>query len=93
MLDFKVLNRQLSALAVIRSLGLEADTCTRHKWRGRCPFHQSGNLRSRSLAVDLQLRAWYCHRCKVGGDLIDLWAGVRGIGLYRAAEELLRTFG
>ena len=91
MIPFKVLNAQLDAL-LIRSLQLTEYCRTRHCWRGKCPFHASGNPRLRSLAINLQLRKFHCHRCKTNGDMLDLWAGVRGISLYRAAEELVRAF-
>lgn len=93
MIDFKALNRNLPTLQVIQSLGLKAHSWTCERWRGRCPFHDAKSKRSRSLKVDLCIRKWHCHRCKLGGDLIDLWAGVRGITPYRAAVELTRHFG
>ena len=73
-MNFRLLNASLDALAVIRELRLDTNSLGKGQWRGRCPFHHSEKLRSRSLAISLPLRKFLCHsgRCGAHGDLIDL---------------------
>lgn len=92
MLDFKRLNEDLPALAVLQALRLQAASYTCEEWRGRCPYHQSSSKRPRSLAVSLSLRKFVCHRCGAHGDLIDLWSKVRGVPLWEAGVDLKREF-
>jgi DNA primase len=92
MRDWKCLNLALPAHQVAEMLGLECHAYTGRWWRGRCPFHQSGALRSRSMQINCVLRLYYCHRCHRSGDLIDLVARVTGVSMYVAAERLATEF-
>jgi len=94
MLDFRYLNSQLDADQVLRLLRAPGRWETPDHWRGACPCHQSSNPRSRSLSLSRSARKWTCHngRCRRVGDLIDLYACVRGLSLLDAARELAETF-
>jgi DNA primase len=92
-MNWHLLNSRLPTLAVLRRLRLECRRIEGDSWRGRCPFHQSSGRASRSLAVSCSRRKFYCHNCKVHGDLIDLWAHVRCITPAEAAVELEGEFG
>jgi hypothetical protein len=59
--------------------------------RGKCPLHASNRSRSYSFAV--QGDRWYCHRCKVGGDVFELWGRIYHQAPYKAAVELCKTLG
>jgi DNA primase len=92
MLSFRDLNSQLPALEVLRALGLECSVIHRPQWRGRCPFHDSRT--GRTLSVSLTERKWQCwsRECRQHGDLIDLWARVKGLSLVEAARQLKEEF-
>jgi hypothetical protein len=52
--------------SVLRELGVQPG---RHN-RSRCPIHGGDN--PTALSFDDEKGVWYCHRCGVGGDVIDL---------------------
>jgi DNA primase len=61
--------------------------------RGPCPIHR-GDGRGRTFSVHLEQNVFHCFdtRCGQKGDVIDLWASVRGMSLRAAALDLVRTF-
>jgi DNA primase len=93
MIDFKRLNESLPGLQVLELLMLRRAYVSGAYWRGKCPFHQSSSAVSRSFEVNLDRRVYYCFRCKATGDLLGLWARLRGVRNYLAAEQLAREFG
>jgi hypothetical protein len=93
-LDFSYLKRQLTLSQVLDHLGL----CARLRGsgpqrRGPCPIHR-GDGRGRTFSVNLDENVFQCFdaRCAKKGDVIDLWAGVKGLSLRAAALDLVRTF-
>ena len=92
LVNFAALNQSLDASAVLRALELHCVSIGVYQWRGRCPFHASQS--GKTLSVSLTRRKFLCHaaRCGRHGDLIDLWAGVRGLTLRAAALELAERF-
>jgi len=92
MIDFKRLNEGLPALQVLEMLLLRRAYVAGAYWRGKCPFHQSSSPVSRSFEVNLDRRVFYCFKCKQTGDLIGLWARLRGVRNYLAAQELAKQF-
>jgi transposase len=93
--DFAHLQRQLPIGHVLDHLGLT----TRLKGsgpqrRGACPIHR-GDARSRTFSVHLTENVYQCFdaTCASKGDVIDLWAAVRGLPLRAAALDLVHTFG
>jgi hypothetical protein len=92
--DFAHLRRQLPLARVLDQLGLTP------KRRGpgpqkrcTCPIHR-GNGRGRTSSVNLDLNKCQCFdaRCGARGDVIDLWAAVKGLSLRAAALDLVETF-
>jgi DNA primase len=77
---------------VLCRMGWRRRTQKNHEARGPCPFHNLIGDKSRSFAVDLAADKWYCHRCKIGGDVIDLYATWKGLGAYEAALALCEEF-
>ncbi len=68
-----------AAISVPRALGIigwRAVSWGSDHHRGPCPIHGSAS-RSRSMSVCS--RVWYCHKCKIGGDVLDLWARLTGV--------------
>jgi hypothetical protein len=59
--------------------------------RGPCPVHKgSGGRFSTFTFTSVE---WYCHKCKRGGSVIDLWMRVKGLSCYAAALDLCRAAG
>lgn len=59
------------------------------KWgepRVLCPFHDDHNP---SLRLNTADGLYYCDVCARGGDSIDLWRRVRGVGFADAVRELV----
>jgi hypothetical protein len=93
-IDFAHLKRQLPMARVLDQLGLSS------RLRGAgpqrrcpCPIHR-GDARGRTFSVHLQQGVFQCFEpsCGKKGDVIDLWASVRGLSLREAALDLVRTF-
>jgi transposase len=92
--DFAHVKRQLALTRVLDQLGLlgrlrgpgAQRRCT-------CPIHR-GDARGRTFSVNLEANVFQCFakECGAKGDVIDLWAGVRGLSLREAALDLVRTF-
>lgn len=92
MIDFRMLNQALPVREVLDLLGLRYASIQGRHWRGKCPFHQSASVVSRSLMVDLYAAKFFCHKCHEFGDILDLWSRVKGVTLVAAAQELQRQF-
>lgn len=79
--------RLLDALALLRwpGRGLWGDN-----HRGPCPVR--GCIHRYRQPFWCCNERWYCHKCKQGGDVLDLWAAVNGMSLFEAARDLCRAF-
>jgi transposase len=94
-LDFAHLKRQLPLARVLDQLGLSARLHGRGPQRRcACPLHR-GDARGRTFSVNLDDNVFQCFdkRCGHKGDVIDLWAAVKGLSLRAAALDLVHTFG
>jgi transposase len=94
-LDFVDLKRQLPMARVLDQLGLSARLRgASPQRRGPCPIHR-GDARGRTFSVHLEDGVFHCFdkNCGQKGDVIDLWAAVRGLSLRAAALDLVQTFG
>jgi transposase len=95
-IDFAALRARVSMEQVLGRLGwlarLTGDVVQR---RGPCPIHQPQQSRGRIFSVNLQKNVFRCfHReCGKQGNVLDLWAAVRGVPLYEAAQQLAEAFG
>lgn len=92
--DFAHLRRQLPMVRVLDQLGLTS------RLRGpgaqkrcACPIHR-GDARGRTFSVNLDENVFQCFdaKCAAKGDVIDLWARVKGLSLRVAALDLVETF-
>jgi len=92
--DFAHLKRQLPIARVLDQLGLTPRLKgSGPQQRCTCPIHR-GDARGRTFSVHLDQGVFQCFdkSCAAKGDVIDLWAAVRGMSLREAALDLLRTF-
>jgi transposase len=93
--DFGHLKRQLPLARVLDQLGLSGRLRGRGpQRRGPCPRHR-GDARGRTFSVNLDDNVFPCcdRKCGRKGDVIDLWAAVRGLSRRAAALDLVHTFG
>jgi DNA primase len=89
------LKAQLRLQRLLEHLGLLADLRGRgSQRRGPCPVHGPGHGTGRSFNVNLAKNVFQCFdpTCGIKGDVIDLWAALKGISLRAAALELVQTF-
>jgi hypothetical protein len=94
-IDFDHVKSQLPLECVLAHLGLLPKLRgTAHQRRGPCPLHDHGKGKGRTFSVQLDKNVFQCFdvRCGKKGDVIDLWAAVRGVNLRDAAVDLVTTF-
>lgn len=48
---------------------------------------------SRCFTVHTKKNVCCCHHCGRQGNVLDLWAAIRGLPILEAAWELVHTFG
>jgi len=92
--DFAHLKRQLPMARVLGQLGLTPKLKgAGPQRRCACPIHR-GDQRGRTFSVHLDHNVFHCHdpRCGKQGDVLDLWASVKGMSLRAAALDLVETF-
>jgi transposase len=93
-IDFGHLKGQLPLSRVLDHLGLTVRLRgSGAQRRCTCPIHR-GDARGRTFSVNLDENVFQCFEKSCGrkGDVIDLWAAVRGMSLREAALDLVRTF-
>ena len=92
-IDFAQVRRQGPLGPVLELLGFVPVARAGEQVRGPCPLHRARSPRSRSFAAHLGRGVWYCFRCGVGGNVLDLWAQATGQGVYAAARDLGQRLG
>ena len=94
--DFTHVKNQVSLQRVLEHLGLAANLKGRGRQRrGPCPVHdQDGKTKGRTFAVQLDQNVFCCFYppCGIKGDVIDLWARLKGLKLREAALDLVNVF-
>jgi transposase len=93
-IDFAHLKKHLTMERVLDQLGLTPRLKGSVQRRGPCPIHR-GDGRGRTFSVNLEDNVFQCFdaACAKKGDVIDLWASVKGMSLRQAAVDLINTFG
>jgi transposase len=92
-LDFAHVKSQLPLQRVLETLNLFAELRGRgSQRRGPCPVHGQGQGRTFSVQLDDNLFQCFDKKCAIKGDIIDLWAAVKGLKLRDAALDLVRLF-
>jgi len=77
----------ISDTAKILAKGGYLKGLTRDGRKVRCPFHED---KKASLSLDTRTNWFKCFGCGKSGDLIKLWAEVKGIGERQAISELYK---
>jgi transposase len=93
-LDFEHLKAQLPLTRVLEHLGLWDRLRGMDRQRkGPCPVHAPDGT-GKTFSVQLDKNVFHCFdpHCGIKGDVIDLWAVVKGLNLREAALDLVRTF-
>lgn len=90
-IDFKMLQNEVKLDDVLSLLGHNPRKVeNRLRWICvRCSTGPDDNV----CAYDFGTRKWYCHRCKCGGDVIDLYAHAKGMRAMQAAHEIVEKLG
>jgi DNA primase len=92
-IDFAQVRQQVPLGPVLELLGFVPVSQLGEQVRGSCPLHRARSPRSRSFAAHLGRGVWYCFRCGVDGNVLDLWARATGQGVYTAARDLCQRLG
>jgi transposase len=97
-IDFDHIKAQLPLRRVLEHLQLmDGLRGSNGQLKGPCPLHgprSAGHKRGRTFSVNLDKNVFQCFlpSCARKGDVIDLWAAVKGVALRQAAVELVQTF-
>jgi Transposase IS116/IS110/IS902 family/CHC2 zinc finger len=94
-IDYAALRKQVSMVEVLAQLGwLSKLKGAGAQRRGPCPLHGGASSPKRSFSVHVGKGVFQCFHppCGAHGNLLDLWAAVRHLSLYEAAQDLARTF-
>lgn len=89
-IDFQELKERVSIDQVANMLGLKLRG-DGEKLRGPCPICEAEAERCLSITVSKNL--WQCFACKESGDMIKLFALVRGLGANRQKEAATEIAG
>jgi transposase len=95
-IDFEHLKSQLPLQRVLEHLDVLATLRgSASQRRGPCPVHaKNGQQKGRTFSVQLDKNVFQCFdpKCGIKGDVIDLYAVMKGLNLRDAAVELVRLF-
>jgi transposase len=95
LVDYAYLREQITMQQVLSHLGhwnrLRGRGSER---RGPCPLHGAEREHSRSFAVNVSKNVYRCFHpeCSQAGNVLDFWAAVHNLSLYKAALDLAETF-
>lgn len=92
-IDFAQVRSRIPIARVLDLIGFQPVGRSGAEWRGPCPIHRVRSPRSRSFAANIEKNVFRCFHCGARGNVLDLWAGVHGIEIYRAAVELCERLG
>jgi DNA primase len=89
-IDFAELRRRVPIVRVLELVGFRPVRRSGAELRGPCPIHRSRSPRSRSFAANVEKNVFHCFQCGAAGNVLELYAAVHPIGIYRAAVELCK---
>jgi len=90
MIDLNQLKQAIRIDDLARQLGLQVTGKQARCFNGASHKHQD---RHPSLGFDLKTNRFKCFACGVSGSIIDLYIGVKGVGLKQAIRELAQMAG
>ena len=91
LIDYREVRRNVPLRRVLEILGFTRLREVRGTFRGYCPLGCA--FRPNSATFDFGRNIWFCHRCKAGGNQLDLFMRVRELTLYEAAVCLCISAG
>ena len=92
-IDFAALRSSITLAEVLAPLSFVPTARDGAQLRGPCPVHGSQNPASRSFSANLDDNIFHCFQCGAHGNVLDLWAAVKGLPIYDAALDLCRQLG
>jgi hypothetical protein len=92
-IDYRAARANVRLAEVLELLGCVLSAGHGQQLRGVWPLQRSRRRASRSFAAHLGKNVWYCFRCGVGGNALDLWAAVTEQPLHTAVCALYRRLG
>jgi DNA primase len=92
-IDYSAVKTLVTLDRALGILGWRPNQDDGYEWRGYCPKHALPNDHSKSFWCRPKAGWWYCHVCKRGGSVIDLYMMVHGFTVREAAIELCARAG
>ena len=90
-IDFFAVRSLCPTYDYLRRLGWE-EKCKWGLWRrGWCPLHSNSASTGDSFHVHTTSGQWFCHKCKVGGSVLDLACRLTRLDLAGAARQVCET--
>jgi DNA primase len=89
-INYGALRRKVPIRRVLELVNFQPSSRRGDQWRGACPLpqHPATEKRDPTFSVNIQRNIYYCHRCKTGGNQLELWAAMIHCGIYDAAVDL-----
>lgn len=84
--DFNAVKQLVSMETTLRIIGWRPRRFERGKPRGPCPVCKGRSKDNRIFWATEN--GWYCHKCKRGGNQLQLFAAVSGLPLLESAYRL-----
>lgn len=97
-IDFAAIREQVTMEQILKHFGifdrLRRSGANPAQFRGPCPIHTPNGQRRPTFSVNLHLQAFQCFHadCQAHGNVLDLWAALRGTSLRDAGKEIVATF-
>jgi len=91
--DFYRLRTEIKMEQVLHLLGFQAPNRSSVQWYGSCPLHECTSRRRHAFSVNVALGRTFCHRCRVQGNPLELWAAATKQPLHQAAIDLCHRLG
>lgn len=89
--DFLEIKAAIPLSWALAALGWRGHSCWGDNRRGPCLVNGCTNRKRQPMWACND--KWYCHKCRIGGDVLDLWSRVHGLPLMAACYDLCGAFG
>jgi hypothetical protein len=83
LIDYPELKRIVTLEEVLKLENISLLPGTGRKRYGPCPLGCCSH--SRAASYDMLRKLWFCHKCKQGGNQLELYARAGGANLYEAS--------
>ena len=89
-IDYAALRGQVSICQILNVIAYQPSSRRGDQWRGPCPLpgHPPAQKHDRAFTVHVQRNIYYCHRCRSGGNQLDLWVALSRHELHEAVIDL-----